>query len=416
MSLRKVGPTKIVCTLGPSSWDEAVIRKMIDNGMGVARVNFSHGDRELHRKVFGILNKIREEEKYATLAVAVDTKGPEIRIGSFPRGPVEVKVGARVVFSTDAIYKENSSQEHVYIDYPQILQEIEESQVKNIYIDDGKLKLKVIAVDRERKEISTEALTAYALSSKKGVNIPGASISLPGVTAQDKEDIAFGAENGADFVFASFIRSAANLKEIRTVIGAEKMKIVAKIECNEALVNIEEIVEEADGVMIARGDLGIEIDYASLFFTQCKISHLCVEMGKPFIVATQMLESMTESSRPTRAEVTDVGFACMSMAGCTMLSGETAAGKDPVNVVSAMRRILLETAEQFSEYHNKSNTGIYCSAKNPYTIEVLVSSNKRELRAYQIVHGVHVIYSTDPESLREFPKIPLGYSNTIRKI
>lgn len=387
----KITPSKIICTLGPASSTEAVIKKMADKGMSIARINFSHGDRSSHEKTLELLNKIREEREYQLLAVALDTKGPEIRTGVFPI-PAEIKKGAAVRITTDEKYKEACTAETIYVDHKNIIKDLQNSKSEYIYIDDGKIKLHIEEVGKT--SIKTRAWSAGRVASKKGVNIPEARISLAGITEKDRADIELGIEKGADIVFASFVRNRQNIDEIRSIKGAEALKIIAKIENQEGLDNLDSILDAADGIMIARGDLGVELDFASLFAMQCKISLHCQKRNKPFIVATQMLESTTKEYRPTRAEVTDVAFACATSAGCVMLSGETAVGLDPANAVEIMHRILVST----SEHLNAEKLSICINSSGQETRMITIKSkNLRRLRHAQLQFGRIPEYAEDSD-------------------
>ncbi|KAI5189953.1 pyruvate kinase [Nematocida sp. AWRm77] len=415
MYTNKAAPTKIVCTIGPACASEESVKKMIDEGMAIARVNFSHGTEESHRKVFDMLNKVREEEKYCTLGIAVDTKGPEIRTGCFPDKSVTIQAESLVELTTDSAYKEKCTESVIFVDHENIIADLENSSAKKIYIDDGKLELEVVSIGKDRKSVCTRAKTTAVLSSQKGVNIPGACVSLPGITDKDRRDILFGAEHGADFVFASFVRTAKNVQEIRALPGTEHLKIVSKIESQEGLSNLDEIIDVSDGIMVARGDLGIETHYALLFFHQCVIASKCLEKNKPFIVATQMLDSLEKCTRPTRAEITDVGVACAMSAGCAMLSGETAAGCCPVNAVSVMQDILFSTAGAFCTRLSDSRLPgfLFPTAQTfSLTIRVLVSDNKRYLRSMQMYNGCFSLYSPTP-SPECLPLLPEGYTMKI---
>lgn len=406
-------PTKIICTLGPKSANEDTIKRMLDNGMSIARVNFSHGTRDTHKQVFEVLNKIREEKKYATLGVAIDTKGPEIRIGVFEKDKACIEKGSTVIITTEKEKESKCTEKMIYIDYSEIFSDLKKTLVSKIYIDDGNLELEIVSVEENKQIIQTRANTTHTLSSRKGVNIPGLCISLPGVTERDKQDIEYALDNGADFVFASFIRRPENVSEIRQIRGAEKAKIIAKIESTQGVDNIEGIVDVADGIMIARGDLAIEVDYSRVFYLQCKIASICRRKGKPFIVATQMLESLTSAVRPTRAEITDVSFAFSIGAGCTMLSAESASGVDPVNAVAVMAKLITSTAEAFANDHSLSLR--LCNADNnsnyPKNEITLVSSNdKKMLRQLHILFCVQPIYCEEQEcSEKDLPSLPQGY-------
>ncbi|KAI5189914.1 pyruvate kinase [Nematocida minor] len=406
--MKCVAPTKIICTLGPSSNSEETIKKMIDAGMCIARINFSHGNGADQQDTFDVLNRIRNSDAYSSLAIAIDTKGPEIRTGVFEE-EVYVEKGDRVVLTTDTQYKSVCNKNKIFIDHAGVYDDLN-SSTKNIYIDDGKIDLEIVEVSKEKQEILTCVKTPGKISSHKGVNIPNAKLSLPSISEKDRADILFGVEHGANFIFASFIREKENIKEIREIVNNTEIKIIAKIESQQGIDNIAEIVKEADGIMIARGDLGIEVEYSRLFSIQCKISKECRAQGKPFIVATQILESMTDSTRPTRAEITDLSFAVLSGAGCVMLSGETAAGKYPVETVQAMQKVITEVSKStvFPSDQNYSGLIVIPPAN---TINVFISNNKTNVRSMQIVFGCYPVHTSAYEKKNLL--VPEGY--TIRE-
>lgn len=330
---------KIVCTLGPASGSLEVVKQMIDAGMSVARLNFSHGDHETHGKTLSVLREIQREEQYAYLAVAIDTKGPEIRTGCFPEGSVEIEEGAKVTLTTNALFKDKCTKDKIYIDHASLPRDL--GGCRSIYIDDGALRLEALDVSVGEGEIHTRASNACTLSSRKGVNVPDCRLSLPALTEKDAADLKFAAAQKVDFIFASFVRKKEDVLEIRRVLAecGASTKIISKIENREGLRNLREIIEESDGIMVARGDMGIEVDFSKIFMLQRAMQSECLARGVPFVIATQMMESMSLKARPTRAEVTDVGYASLMCADGIMLSGETASGKHPVETVRAMSRI-----------------------------------------------------------------------------
>jgi pyruvate kinase len=417
------GPQKIIATVGPASSEESVLRRMADAGMSVARLNFSHGTREGHREAIKKINGVRSEEKYRGIAVALDTKGPEIRTGVFRGGSVFLEKGRRVKIVTDKKYENECSTEVIYVDHRGMAGDLE--GCSKVYLDDGKIELKVLGIGEG--EVETEVVAGGSISSRKGVNIPEARISLPGTTEKDRADLRFGMECGIDMVFASFVRSKTDILEIREIVGKE-ITIVAKIESMEGLLNIDEILEVADGVMVARGDLGIEVEYDRLFSIQAEIQEVCTRRGVPFVIATQMLESMCEAPRPRRAEITDVGFAAISGADCIMLSGESASGDYPVESVDAMRRIaansfLLSYTERVldprefvtsprKEVVRRAEEILACEEDHVVEIEsaevvwvlsqmrkkiviALISDSEKLLRKFSLCFGVHGLFSKE---------------------
>lgn len=296
--------TKIICTLGPATNSEEIIRKLIENGMDVARLNFSHGTHEEHKKKIDMIKKIREELD-KPIPILLDTKGPEIRIGFFKDGKVELKEGQRFTLTTEEIL---GNEEIVSITYKELVKDVKPGD--KILIDDGLIEL--VVEDKTDKNIICKVKNGGILTNQKGVNVPGIPIRLPALTQKDKEDILFGIENDVDFVAASFIRKASDVVEIREFLNKHNGKdilIIAKIETQEGVANCDEIIRVADGIMVARGDLGVELPFEEVPLVQKMLIEKCYKAGKPVITATQMLESMIRNPRPTRAEVSDIANA-----------------------------------------------------------------------------------------------------------
>gem|GEM_PF-312857 len=336
--------TKIVCTIGPASESLENTKKLIEAGMNVARLNFSHGDFEEHgNRIKNIRQACRELGK--TVAILLDTKGPEIRLGNLAEEPIELKAGEYVTLTTENILGDRNRIPVTYQDLPRDVKPGD-----TILLDDGLIGLKVIEV--QGTEIKCEIQNSGPIKSKKGVNVPGVAISLPGITEKDANDILFGIEQGIDFIAASFVRRASDVLEIRELLeknNASHIQIIAKIENRQGVDNLDEILEVADGLMVARGDLGVEIPVEEVPLVQKMMIEKCNRVGKPVITATQMLDSMQRNPRPTRAEATDVANAIFDGTDAIMLSGETAAGKYPVESVLTMARIA-ERAEAALEY------------------------------------------------------------------
>ena len=335
--------TKIVCTLGPNENDYEVMKKLAEK-MDVARFNFSHGSHQEHLGRLALLKKARKDTG-REIAALLDTKGPEIRTGELAdHKKVMLETGKEIVLTTELCV---GTPERVYINYDGLNEDVQEGSV--ILIDDGLIGLKVQRV--EGADIHCLITNGGELGEKKGVNVPNVSIRLPGLTEKDIDDIKFGIEEGFDFVAASFVRNAETIEEIRKLIddAGSNMKIIAKIESQEGLDNLDAIIAAADGIMVARGDLGVEIDAKRLPQLQKEMIHKCNYAGKLVITATQMLDSMIRNPRPTRAEVTDVANAVYLGTDAVMLSGETAAGKYPIEALDMMASIA-EYTEQFLDY------------------------------------------------------------------
>ncbi|HUW65754.1 MAG TPA: pyruvate kinase [Spirochaetia bacterium] len=330
--------TKIVCTIGPASDNPAVIRELLSAGMDVARLNFSHGTREEHGQRLRMLRRLAGEEG-KNLAVLLDTKGPEIRLGYLEKEPVVLEQGKYTVLTTEPV---KGNADLLPVSYPGLPADVHPGDT--ILLADGLIGLKVVSTDG-RKEIRCLVENGGELTSQKGVNLPGVATSLPAVTHQDVEDIMFGISAGVDFIAASFIRRAQDVLEIRRIIEENngKQHIIAKIENAQGVTNLADIVSVSDGVMVARGDLGVEIAVEEVPLVQKDIIRRCNLAGKPVVTATQMLESMIHNPRPTRAEASDVANAILDGTDAIMLSGETAAGKYPVQAVRTMDRIARRT-------------------------------------------------------------------------
>jgi len=336
--------TKIICTLGPAVDDEAMMRRLILAGMDAARFNFSHGTHESHLQTLTRLKRVRDELGRPVAAI-LDTKGPEIRIRSFENGPVTLNRGDEFTLTTDDVPGDDR---RVSVTYADLHREL--SPGCRVLIDDGLVELEVQEI-RDR-DVVCRVENGGKLSSNKSINIPDAHILLPSLTEKDREDLRFACENDFDFVAASFVRKAADVEDIRAELhrhGGDDIRIIAKIENREGVDNLDEIIAAADGVMVARGDLGVEIDAAEVPILQKRMIKSTIRQGKPVITATQMLDSMIRNPRPTRAEISDVANAVFDGTSCVMLSGETASGKYPVEALETMARTV-EAAEGAIDY------------------------------------------------------------------
>ena len=336
--------TKIVCTLGPASESEEIIEKLILTGMDAARFNFSHGTHESHLALLTRVKNVRDRLG-RPLATILDTKGPEIRIRSFANGKIELAEGDTFTLTTREVEGDNTI---VSVTYSNLHNEV--SVGTHLLIDDGLVDIEVTEI--KGQDIICNVVTGGPLSNNKSINIPNTHISLPALTEKDKGDLKFAVENDFDFVAASFVRQASDVEEIRAVLdshGGQHIGIIAKIENQEGVDNLEEILRVADGLMVARGDLGVEIPAQDVPVIQKRMIKAAIAQGKHVITATQMLDSMIRNPRPTRAEVSDVANAVFDGTGCVMLSGETASGKHPVEALQTMVDIVT-TAENSTNY------------------------------------------------------------------
>ena len=342
--------TKIVCTMGPNAEKPGMMRSWIEAGMDVARFNFSHGDHAEHKGRMDLLKKLREEMKIP-VAMLLDTKGPEIRTGVLENGQkITLVEGQKLILTTEEVVGNSSRISITYRDLPSDVTEGD-----RILIDDGLIELKVVGLTRT--EIECQVVNGGELGERKGINVPNVSIKLPAITEKDKADLLFGIEQGVDYVAASFIRKAEDVQEIKAFLrehGGERIDVISKIENAEGVENIDAIIQASDGIMVARGDLGVEIPAYQVPHIQKMIIEKCNHLYLPVITATQMLDSMIRNPRPTRAEVTDVANAIYDGTDAVMLSGETAMGKYPVEAIRMMYEIALETEKylKFESYRD----------------------------------------------------------------
>lgn len=338
--------TKIVCTIGPASESEEILEKVILAGMNVARLNFSHGDHAEHLARIETIRKVAKRLD-KTVGILLDTKGPEIRTHSMENGQVELEKGQQIDISMTEVIGNN---ERFSVSYEGLIDDVDAGDY--ILLDDGLVELQVERIDKDQGLITTTIKNNGVLKNKKGVNVPGVSVNLPGLTKKDKEDVLFGIEQGVDFIAASFVRRPQDVLEIRELLEQNKgdyIKIIPKIENQEGIDNIDDILDISDGLMVARGDLGVEIAPETVPMMQKELIRKCNLVGKPVITATQMLDSMQHNPRCTRAEASDVANAIYDGTDAVMLSGETAAGLYPVEAVQTMSKIAI-SAEGAQNY------------------------------------------------------------------
>ena len=348
--INNIKKTKIVCTLGPASENEETLRELIKNGLNVCRLNFSHGSHEEHKGRMDLVKKLREELNMPT-AILLDTKGPEIRTGKFDVPEVLLEEGQTFTITMKDVM---GDKERCTVSYKGLANDVKPGDT--ILIDDGLVGLTVKEVNNDN--IVCEVQNSGIVKNHKGVNVPGVKVNLPAITEKDRSDIEFGIEQGIDFIAASFVRKVSDVLAIREILeenNAEHIKIISKIENQEGVENLDEIIEVSDGIMVARGDLGVEIPTEEIPVVQKLMIKKCNEAGKPVITATQMLDSMIRNPRPTRAEVTDVANAIYDGTDAIMLSGETAAGKYPVEAVKTMATIAKRAEETMRNRRDKIN-------------------------------------------------------------
>ncbi|RKP54956.1 pyruvate kinase [Cohnella endophytica] len=393
--------TKIVCTIGPSSESLENTKKLITAGMNVARLNFSHGDFEEHGNRINVIRQASKELN-KTVAILLDTKGPEIRLGKLKEEPLDLVQGEYITLSTEDILGDIN---RVPITYKELPSDINVGST--ILIDDGLIGLTV--VDIQGTEIKCQIVNSGQIKSKKGVNVPGVAISMPGLTEKDIGDIKFGIEMGVDFIAASFVRRASDVLEIRELLerhDARYINIISKIENQQGVDNLDEILEVSDGLMVARGDLGVEIPAEEVPLVQKLMIEKCNRAGKPVITATQMLDSMQRNPRPTRAEASDVANAIFDGTDAIMLSGETAAGKYPVESVETMSRIAVraESALHYREIFTKQANAQQTSVTE--AISQAVANSALDLDAKAIVTSTESGYTARMISKYK-PKSPI---------
>ncbi len=371
--------TKIICTIGPASENEETLTKMCLAGMNVARLNFSHGSHPEHAAKIELIKQVREKLDLP-IPIMLDTKGPEYRIGTFAQGKVDIPEGADFVFTVEDVEGDNT---RVSVNYKQLHKDLKPGNI--ITVNNGMVKFEVEAI--EGTEILCKCLVGGVLSNRKSMSFPNKVMSGPYLSEQDKADILFGIAHGVDYIAASFVSCKQDALDIRNLLdanGGEDIEIVAKIENRAGVDNVEEICSVCNGVMIARGDLGVEIPFVEVPAVQKKLTRTCRMLGKRVITATEMLESMIQNPRPTRAEISDVANAVYDGTSCIMLSGESAAGKYPVEAVQAMAQIA-EYTEQHTDYKQRFLATEYTGKDNLDCISHAVCSMAIDVNAKAIV-------------------------------
>lgn len=365
--------TKIICTIGPASENPEIIKKMISAGMDSLRLNFSHGD---YKQFAGIIKNSRaiSHENGRQIAIIQDLQGPKIRTGDLPIEGVKIKKGQKIILS---ILKEKSI---IPVQYQNLPKDVKKGDI--ILIDDGLIEFSVTGIDSKKTKIFCVAKNDGVIKSHKGINVPTASISAPAMTEKDKRDIDFGVAHGVDYIALSFVKSAKDIFELKKILRRKKShaRIIAKIERHEAIANLEQIIKAADAVMVARGDLGIEIPAEQVPLQQKKIIHLCNIYGKPVIVATQMLNSMIDNPRATRAEISDAATAIFDHADAFMLSNETAVGKYPVEATRTLQRVASAVEHNLKQHQHLLNL------KRP---EDMPLTNATCLNATKLAQDIH---------------------------
>ena len=371
--------TKIICTIGPASENEEVLTQMCLAGMNVARLNFSHGTYPEHEKKIELIKRVREKLDLP-IAIMLDTKGPEYRIKTFASGKVTIPTGADFTFTTEDV---EGDETRVSVNYKNLNKDLKPGDT--VTVNNGMVKFQVEEI--QGSEIRCKCLVGGDLSNRKSMSFPNKVMSGPYLSEQDKSDIIFGIQHGVDYVAASFVSTKQDVLDIRKLLdenGGEDIEIVAKIENQAGVDNVEDICTACGGVMIARGDLGVEIPYVEVPAVQKKLTKVCRMMGKRVITATEMLESMIQNPRPTRAEISDMANAVYDGTSCVMLSGESAAGKYPVEAVKAMAQIA-EYTEQHTDYKQRFLSTEYVGENNLDCISHAVCSMAIDMHAKAIV-------------------------------
>lgn len=402
--------TKIVATMGPATADKAVLEEMFAAGLDICRINFSHGNYEAVKENIENIRAINKKNN-THVGILGDLQGPKLRIGEVEGNAVELVKGHELVITTDECL---GTKDRLYITYQQFPQDVKPGEL--VLIDDGKIHLEVVHTNG-KNEVRCMVISGGIVSSKKGVNLPNTRISLPCLTLKDLRDLDFALENEFDWIALSFVRSVTDIVELKEIIASKgkKARVIAKIEKPEAVREIDKIMEVTDGIMVARGDLGVELPMEEVPLLQKMIVNKCINAGKPVIIATQMMESMITSFTPTRAEVNDVANAVMDGADAVMLSAETSVGKYPVKVIEYMRRIVAQVEHHDRIYYRdheptlKTNTFITdsicynaCKLASQAGVKAIISMTHSGYTAYKLASHrpkAHIYIFTDNTSL-----------------
>ena len=390
MMLEELNRTKIVATIGPASSSALVLEQLILAGVNVCRINSSHGTHQQHKENIANIREINKKHGLST-GILVDLQGPKLRVGQVENDAIELHDGKTIIISTESVI---GSAEKIFVNYPQLPMEVNERE--NILLDDGKIVLQVLESDF-KTEVKCMILAGGILSSRKGVNLPDTKISLPSLSDKDHADLQFALDENVDWIGLSFVRKAADIVELKKIVkkSGRIAKIIAKIEKPEALAHLDEIISAADGLMVARGDLGIETDMAHLPHIQKMIIKKCLKASKPVIVATQMMESMLENYAPSRAEVNDVANAVLDGADAVMLSGETSVGKHPLRVVQWMKKIVSAAEEDENIYDLDKNMPKNTNPKTFMSKVICYNATKaaQHVKAKAIITNTHSGYT-----------------------
>lgn len=426
----KFNKTKIIATIGPATSSYEMLKKIITSGVDVCRINFSHGQLSTHLEVINHIKDINSELG-TNICILGDLQGPKLRIGELENGFIELKRGEKLRLTTEKCI---GNKKQIYINYKNLTQDVKPGE--KILLDDGKIELKFVEV-LDQQSLLAQVVVGGLLNSRKGFNLPNSNLSVPGLTEKDHEDLQFALDNDIDWIGLSFVRHAKDIVNLRRIINEHnpRTRIIAKIEKPQAIQNIDSIIKESDGIMVARGDLGVELPMQRVPLIQKQIVQKCIQAAKPVIIATQMMESMIENATPTRAEVNDVANAVLDGADAVMLSAETSIGKYPLRTIQVVEKILSEvernanpyikgilpsessptfisdqicyTAARMSEnlgaktiigMTHSGYTGIQVSSYRPKCDIFIFTHNKPVLRTLNLVWGIRGFYYKDEES------------------